>query len=78
MKKSWQQGIVDSALADLRRKWGGGWALVGQEVREALLAQKVLAVVAGQQTEGFADEQKARTLDSMIALATLAVQQELA
>jgi len=74
--KSWEQGIVDAHLADLRKTWGQGWEHLGEEIRGALLAQKVLSTIGRQDIEGYNVMQQAKVLDNVIRLAMLAIQAE--
>lgn len=73
MAKSWEEGVVDAAVKDLRKTWGHGWDALGTDLREALLARKVLAVIAGQ-VVGSTDPKAA--LDDLLRLARAAVRAE--
>lgn len=68
-RDEWVSVQVKSALKQLQRQWGGGWALLGAEIQSALLAQKVLAVIGGQHIDSYTDAQKAKAIHTLIELA---------
>lgn len=73
---TWEHGVVQNAIAECRKHWGGGWMALGPDLRSALVAQRVLSVIARQDVEGDTLEQRGRRIDNLIFLATLATQWE--
>lgn len=75
---TWEQGIIDQALKDLKRTYGQGWYLLGTTHREGLLAWKVVATIATQTIpDDASDAELAESFREVRNLCKLATRQNL-
>lgn len=70
-QKTWAEKTAAEAVKKAKAHWGGGWANLSEDMRQAYIARQVLAVIVGQDEDTMPPMMK-----RMVEMADLALQDE--